>query len=164
MNNPFYPKPPRPDLPTRATFSDLPQLNQLLLGSGATLIALGILWTVGPPVASGVSSGVTSVVHPYTSAGREERCLSNLSTLASALSAYRSAHNGRYPLLEQTVQKKNGTGIKAANQTSNPDNSNSDRVTWVSQLANSAQASDFQCPLGVEAKGTEASSYGFNSA
>lgn len=149
MNNPFDPKPPRPDLPTRATFSDLPPLNQLLLGSGAALIALGLLWTVGPPVASGVSSGVTTVIHPYTSEGKEERCQTNLSTLATALSAYRTAHDGHYPQLEQVIQNKGNKPL---------------RLTWVSQLADSAQTSDFQCPQGVEANGDTISSYGFNAA
>lgn len=84
----------KPDLPTRETFLDLPPLNRWLLGSGAALLALGVLLSAGPPVASGVASAV----HPYTSQGKEERCLANLRALGSALESYRGQNEGRYPL------------------------------------------------------------------
>jgi prepilin-type processing-associated H-X9-DG protein len=135
----------KPDLPTRETFLDLPPLNRWLLGSGAALLALGVLLSAGPPVASGVASAV----HPYTVQGKEEHCLANLRALGSALESYREQNKGRYPLLEQTAQGQN--------------NASQNRMTWVSQLRPLIQKDELLCPSGT-GDGETTSSYGFNAA
>lgn len=134
-----------PELPSRAMFLDLPLLNRCLLGGGATLLALGVLLSAGPPVASGVATAV----HPYTSQGKEERCLANLRALGSALESYRGQNKGRYPLLEQTAQ-----GTSSASQ---------NRTTWVSQLRPLIQKDELLCPSGA-GDGETTSGYGFNAA
>lgn len=134
-----------PELPSRAMFLDLPLLNRCLLGGGATLLAVGVLSSVGPPVASSVASAA----HPYTAQGKEERCLANLRALGSALESYREQNEGRYPLLEQTAQ---GQGSESPS-----------RITWVSQLNPLVQKDVLLCPSGA-GDGETTSSYGFNAA
>ena len=143
MNNRFKPEAIKPELPTREMLLDLPLLNRLLLGGGATLIAFGFLSTIGPPVAS----EVRRVSHPYTSQGKEETCLANLRALGSALETYRESHNGRYPALETVAQNKDGKS----------------RTTWASLLRLAVPTADLSCPSGG-GDGMTTSGYAFNAA
>lgn len=127
-------------------YGGLPLLNQLLLGGGALLVGGSVLGTVGPPAARGVATAV----HPYTAAGRQETCLSNLNRIGQALALYASDSDGHYPPLERAAA---ATGAPAGK-----------RTTWVTLLQGQVDTDALSCPLQpVETtQATHLSSYGLN--
>ncbi|HEX8234543.1 MAG TPA: hypothetical protein VF600_01160 [Abditibacteriaceae bacterium] len=112
------------DSPWWLFIEDLPRLNKGLLSLGTLCIGVGFLKLVGPPVVAATSS----VVHPFTVAGKAETCLSHLQSVAQALAQYSGDHDGRFPPLD--YQTKQGS-----------------RATWVSLLGQGIDRDNLLCPV-----------------
>ncbi len=124
----------------------LPLANQLLFAGSFCCLGLGALLMVGPPVAQGAQTAI----FPYTSAGKQATCLSNLETLSRALALYAQDNGHALPAVE--VKGRSGQG----------------RVTWVTQLRpyvereSSSSASLWSCPTGSLSLTNETCAYGLN--
>jgi prepilin-type processing-associated H-X9-DG protein len=134
-------------MPSRPWFAQLPAVNRWLLGSGTVCLALGLFCLVGVPVLGATGSAVQAAYYPYTQAGRQETCLSNLRHIGEALAQYRQDYDGRFPLSEY----------------SGPSNGAKTRFTWVTVLQErGVDTATFTCPTGRPGDGRATGSYGIN--
>jgi hypothetical protein len=131
--------------PSHEWFEHLPEINQWLLGAGAVCLVLGTFSLVGIPMLSYANASLQTAIHPYTAAGKEEACRSNLQRIAEALNQYRQDYDGKYPPAE----------YKSGGQ----------RVTWMKLLRDRGLEADaFKCPAnrGTRGNGETTGAYAFN--
>ena len=108
----------------------MPTFNRFLsvFGASCLLLALG---RVGLPPAL-ESAG--QAYRPYTTAGKQEICLTNLGSIAQALAVYSRDNEGRFPPLDYlNVEGK--------------------RATWVSLVHSQTAESELSCPVGPKLTG-----------
>jgi len=109
----------------KQSWPEMPYANRLLLGGGLLLAGLGAF--IG--TASPIYSAGAQAIFPYTVAGKQETCLSNLKQLQLALGLYAEDNDSHVPFLDYT----DATGK---------------RVTWVTALQPSTKPDNFVCPAG----------------
>ena len=126
----------------RHLWSEMPPLNQCLSVIGSACLAVALIQVTGPPV----SAAVKAAVHPYTAAGKQETCMTNLKAVGIAVAMYSGDHDSRFPPLD--YQTPSG-----------------ERVTWVTLLQRQGLAQNaLSCPLkgGSGEKAATLSSFGLN--